>query len=200
MDGEVFLRAFQLDDHLLINKWRNDPEIQKMTCGNFRYVSLEIEKEWVKQVMMDNTKNIYLAICLNDETQTMIGYASINNINYINRVAECGGIVIGEKEYRDGEIKFLVSAKLREFVFDHLNMNRYTSNCLSGYKAPELMMLASGYKLEGIERQAIYKNGRYYDRKIFALLREEYYDYLEKGLYSFNEYLKAIRRLVKENK
>ena len=73
---KIFLRGFQIEDHLLINKWRNDSEIQKLVSTSFKYVSLEIEKEWVKQKMMDNRKDIYLAICLNNASQQMIGYAS----------------------------------------------------------------------------------------------------------------------------
>jgi hypothetical protein len=40
----VYLRAFEPNDYLLINNWRNDRSIQKRTCGNFRYVSTEMEK------------------------------------------------------------------------------------------------------------------------------------------------------------
>lgn len=48
-NNKIFLRGFELEDYILINKWRNDPEIQNLLSGNFRYVSSEIEKEWVKQ-------------------------------------------------------------------------------------------------------------------------------------------------------
>ena len=82
-NNKIFLRGFELEDYILINKWRNDPEIQNLLSGNFRYVSSEIEKEWVKQKMMNNTKELYLAICLAEGGCEMIGYTSINNIDYI---------------------------------------------------------------------------------------------------------------------
>lgn len=198
-NNSVFLRAFEQDDYIVINKWRNDWSIQKSTCGQMRFVSLEMEKKWVLDKMMNNTRDIYLSICINDDSKEMIGYASINNINYVNRTAHGGGIVIGNIKYRDGEIKYEASAMIRAYVFDQLNMNRFTGACLSDNKPSEIMMLASGYKLEGIERQAIYKNGKYYDKMNFSLLREEYYDYLNKGMYSFAEYVKSVKRLLKSN-
>lgn len=41
--------------------------------------------------MMDNRKDIYLAICLNDDSRKMVGYVSVNNIDYLNRTAVGGG-------------------------------------------------------------------------------------------------------------
>ena len=87
MGNSIFLRGFEIEDALLINKWRNDFEIQKLVSTSFKYVSLEIEKEWVKSKMMDNRKDIYLAICLNDDSRKMVGYVSVNNIDYLNRTA-----------------------------------------------------------------------------------------------------------------
>ncbi len=40
----VYLRAFEPDDYRLINKWRNDPEINKYLGGNTFLVSSEREK------------------------------------------------------------------------------------------------------------------------------------------------------------
>lgn len=195
---KIFLRGFQLEDAVLINKWRNDPEIQKLVSSSFRYVSLEIEKEWVRSKMLDNRKDIYLSICLNDDDKQMIGYVSVNNIDYINRSADGGGIVIGEKKYQDGEIKHEVGLKIRELVFDHLNLNRFTGSCLAEHRISRLMMEASGYQLEGVKRQAVFKNGRFHDQLLYALLREDYYDLMDKGQYTLLAFAKRIKDLKKK--
>ena len=198
MKSSIFLRAFEVEDYLLINKWRNDINIQMSTCGTFRYVSSEMEKEWVKSKIMNNKTEVYLAICMNDDSRKMIGYVSINNINYLNRTAHGGGIVIGDKEFRDGEIRYRVGLLIREYVFDWLNMNRFTGACLAHHKESEYMMLATGYICEGVERQAVYKNGKYYDKKVFSILREDYYSLLQDGYYTFPAYVKRIRDLMKK--
>nr|WP_320947271.1 GNAT family protein [Bacteroides intestinalis] len=192
---KIFLRGFQIEDHLLINKWRNDSEIQKLVSTSFKYVSLEIEKEWVKQKMMDNRKDIYLAICLNNASQQMIGYASLNNIDYINRTVMSGGIVIADKQYQDGFIRFEVGVKMRELVFSHLNMNRYTAACISEHFISRVTIEASGFKLEGCRRQAIYKDGSYHDQLCYSLLREEYYKMLEDGQYAVAAYAKRVKQI-----
>lgn len=196
----IYLRAFELNDYVLINQWRNDPEIQRLTSGCMRYVSPEMEKEWVRQKAMNNTKDIYLSICLRDDSNRMIGYTSINDIDYINRSADGGGIVIGDKNYRDGEIRFEVGKKVRELVFDNLNLNRFTGSCLVEHKTSRILMEACGFKSEGVKRQAIYKNGSYHDQEFFALLRDKYYEYLHSGGYAFVAYVGRIKCLKKEHR
>jgi len=194
MGYSIFLRGFEMEDAPLINRWRNNPEIQKLVSTSFKYVSLDIEKEWVKSKMMDNRKDIYLAICLNDDSRKMVGYVSVNNINYLNRTAVGGGIVI-DPLYQDGIIRYEVGMLIRELVFNHLNINRYEGKCLSEHIASRIIMEASGYKLEGICREVIYKDGKYHDQCVYSLLRADYEEWMERGDYSLSVFVKKVRHL-----
>lgn len=202
-NDKIFFRAFTKDDYLLINKWRTDESVQKMTVGPFRYVSLEMEKEWVYGKMMNNTKDIYLAICLKSYPDKMIGYTSLNNIDYINRSASVGGVVIGDLDYRDGDIRHEVGVKTRKYAFDELNLHRLKGTCLSEHKVSSIMMEASGFKLEGVERQAVYKHGVYHDILIYSLLEQEYRELVQAGAYELYNYARRVKRIwqkYKENK
>ena len=181
--GEVvYLRLFEPSDFETTYKWRNDYDIQKMTCGPIRYISKEMEKNWALSKSLDNTHNIYLAICLIENDQ-MIGWYSINNIDFLNRKCHCGGVVIGEKKYRDG-VEFLEAGDMAfQFIINELNMNRITGSCLKEHILSRANMEASYWKLEGIERQAIFKNGKYHDICHYAILRDEYLEHLKNGDY-----------------
>ena len=200
MSEKIYLRAFEPEDYILINKWRHDPEIQKLVGIHYRYISSEMEKEWVRGKMMNNTKDIYLSVCLNDESREMIGYTSINDIDYINRSAFGGGIVIGNRQFQDGEIMREVGSKTLELVFNHLNLNRFSGACLAEHKVSQIMMEAGGFTLEGIQRQAVYKDGSYHDLMYFSLLREEYYQSLQEGqtLIAYAKRVKAIKEKMKK--
>ena len=54
------------------------------------------------------------------------------------------------------------------------------------------MIEACGFQLEGIKRQAVYKNGTYHDQFMFSLLREDYYRLLEEGQYSLRAFARQI--------
>lgn len=195
----IHLRMFKENDYILINKWRHDPEIQHLVSAPYKYVSLEIEKEWVKAKMSNNKSDIYLAICIkeNEDTEKMIGYTSINSIDYINRKAELGGILIGEKKYHNGIVVYNVGLKTLELAFDHLNLNRLSAACLTEHFTSKVQILARGFKLEGTYREAIFKDGTYHDQYTFGILKHEFDSLRLEGYYKFNNYLKVITELSK---
>ena len=197
----IYLRLFEPDDYETTYMWRNNYDIQKMTCGNLRYISKEMEKNWAQKRSLDNTHDIYLAICL-IENDKMIGWYSINDIDYLNRKCHCGGIVIGDKQYRDGVAYREAGDLAFQFIINELNMNRISGTCLREHILSRADMEASYWTLEGIERQAIYKNGTYHDICHYAILREEYFEHLKKGDYNdlTLKIAKAVMRLRKEEK
>ncbi|MDR0981645.1 MAG: GNAT family N-acetyltransferase [Culturomica sp.] len=196
----IFFRAFEENDYLLINQWRNDPKIQALTGKYFRYVSSLMEKEWVKDKMMHNTKDIYLSICLNDESKKMIGYISINDIDYVNRTACQGGLVLGDPIAHDGTIWIESILSILEYNFNHLNMNRVYGNSLVEHKLTRIMCEASFQQMEGVGRQAVYKDGRYHDIYFWGLLREDYFRHKEAGDYEVNAMVKRVIALRKKYK
>jgi RimJ/RimL family protein N-acetyltransferase len=197
----VFFRAFEENDYILINKWRNDTELQAMTGGVFRFVSLEIEKNWVHEKMLNNRTEIYLAICLNDDSKKMIGYLSFNKIDYISGTAECGGLIIGDKNYRDGMIWVECYLFIMNYAFDVLNLNRIYGVCLNEHKLTMTMNLKIMFwNMEGLLRQAVYKNGKYHDLAMLALLREDYLQHKNQGEFEVRAILKRVRKFRKELK
>lgn len=189
--NNIYLRLFEPSDFEQTYQWRNDMSIVESTCGTIRFVSKEIERNWVATKSTSNNRDIYLAICSN-ETNAMIGYISINDIDYINRKCVFGGIVIG-KENETGFAAYIESVQLiLSYVFDQLNMNRISESCLSSHKTSIAQSEAFYFEREGLERESIYKNGKYHDVITFSLLRKDYYYHLSEGDYKFNILVKNL--------
>ena len=60
------------------------------------------------------------------------------------------------------------------------------------------MMEAYGFQLEGLKRQAVYKNGVYHDQLIFSLLRDDYYRLLKEGRYTLINFAKQVEIVRKQ--
>lgn len=193
----IFLRAFELGDHIIINKWRNDPNIQKFTGGLIKFVSSEMEKEWVNNKMMHNDKDLYLAICLNDDTKNMIGYISLNNIDHLNKTADAGGTVIGEKEFQDGYAIFEALKILLDYAFYQLNMNRLTASCLPSHFLAPYSLRAFGFQKEGTMREVIYKHGAYQDMDLYSLLRKDFDEIAEQDGFKIMSIIKRCKNYSK---
>ena len=198
--NSVFLRAFEPDDFILINKWRNDFEVQKNVVGRFRYVSAAREKKWVEYQIENNSTNIYLAICLNDESKRMIGYTSINDIDYVNRKAEMGGIVLAGEGH---SIQNLTDSYqlIFDYVFVDLSLHRLEGVFLSDNKNAILMNRMIGWSFEGVEREAIYKNQKFHSLYRISMLDNDYFDLLNSGGFeekSLRERFRIARKEYKE--
>lgn len=197
MESSIFLRAFEPEDYLLINKWRNDYQLQAYTGGPIRYVSSAMEKEWVTDKMLHNLVDIYWAICLNDESRKMVGYISLNAIDHLSKTADAGGTVIGEKEYRDGFIVFEALLMVLRHAFEELNINRITAHCLPDHPLAPYSLQAFGFQFEGRMREAIYKRGKYRDLLAFSLLRKEYDEVNKIDGYQMMSIIKRCRDYAK---
>lgn len=195
-DFSIYLRAFETDDYRIINKWRNDLEMQRLTCGPIRYVSSEMEKVWVQTKMMNNTAEIYLAIC-SKETNVMIGYTSLVQINYINRSAKIGGMVIGDNNYRDGQALIEANYMILDYAFSELNMHRVYTEYLPEHIMTKYLCESLFYNVEGVSRDAVYKLGRFHDVINIAILKEEFDTHLKNGEYAVNSISKRLIKNIK---
>ena len=199
----IYLRLFEPDDYILTHKWHSDPVIQTTICCPRRIISKEIEKNWVLAKASNNTKDIYLAICWKENDQ-MIGWYSINNIDFQNRCCHMGGVIIGEKEYRDGMAHREAGKLATDYAFNQLNMHKVTGSCLYNHIMSRCSMEASGWHYDGVERDAFFKDGKYHTISRYSILENEYrtfvpfandVDYAKK----ITEISKRIKKELKES-
>jgi RimJ/RimL family protein N-acetyltransferase len=168
----VYLRALELEDSILIHKWRQNINVTHLLSGNFFYVSLEREKKSVENKIFDDSKNIYLGICLK-ENNLLIGYVQINNIDLRNLKAEWGGTLIGETEYLGKGYGEEASKLLLRFLFGQYPINKCYAYCLAEHPATPKLFKKLGFTNDGILRQEIYKDGEFKDLLLFSILKSE---------------------------
>ena len=190
----IYLRLIEPEDLEKTYEWHNDYEIQKMTCGPIRFVSKEIEKNWIMSKTSNNQKDIYLSVCL-IENNTMIGLVSINDIDYVNRKCRFGGIVIGDKKYRDGIAYREANSILKAYVFEQLNMHKLTGACLENHFMSRACMELDGYQKDGILRDEVFKDGKYHNVITYSLLDNDYYQNKTKWA-NLDEYTLALAKTI----
>jgi len=198
MEKTVFFRAFEEEDIDAIYRWRNDDELNKMTVGLNRKICRDDIAKWVRSKMPHNPFEVYWAICANDETKKIIGYTQLTEIHFINSSANFSGILIGDKDYRDGFAWLETYLFIMEYTFERLGLNRLHGSSIIGHKDTNNMGKLLLWTKEGVMRQAVYKNGRFYDVSLSSILKEEYFDNKSKELYEFKAILKRLREIRKK--
>jgi RimJ/RimL family protein N-acetyltransferase len=170
---KIFLRAFEKDDLHLLNQWHNDSEINSLTTGVKRYVSSEYDMKWLEEKMLDNNTQVYCAVCEN-ETKRMIGYTSLNNIDYINRKAFWGGLVIGDKKDRSKGYATSASIEILKYGFCELGLNKICAVWLAEHKTAIFQGKLLGFVEEGWLRQDVFKGNKYHDVLVMSILKTDF--------------------------
>ena len=199
MEKTVFFRTFEEEDLDQIYKWMNDDELKALSIGLNRRMSREECLNWIKNRKDHNQYNYFWAIC-SVKTGKMIGYASLNDVHYINRTAFMGGMMIGDKESASSFALFETMLFQLDFAFNQLNMHRVYESYMADHETSRLIASAFMYKLDGIFRQHLFKNGIYHDEVFCSLMEDEYRSYREQGLYEMKEISKRIVQARKHNR
>ena len=199
MVNTVDFRLFEERDIEFIHKCKNDEQLNKMTVGNFKKFSHEESEQWVRNCMKrDRDDRLFWAVCTNDDERRCIGWVSLVNIDMVNKSAETGAILIGDKNYNDGFAWIESAVFLLKYGFEDLRLNRIYGVCLSEHKMSSQITKVIYMQTEGILRQAVYKNGQYNDLIYSGILRDEYFQRKEHGDYKLMTIIRNLRKVRHE--
>ena len=170
---DIYFRALEINDAELINKLRKIEEMQNLIGGAKRYVSLEREREWVKSLIInDDPSKVYVAIC-EKETNELVGYTSIADIDFRNGSCFWSGIKTASKFSGKG-YGTQTALLVLKYVFEELRMERCIANCLEEHIVAQKMLKKVGFVKEGLMRHYNYKNGGYKNTWLYSILSKEY--------------------------
>ncbi|NCC18147.1 MAG: N-acetyltransferase [Bacteroidia bacterium] len=154
MEINIKFRAFKLGDELFVNKLREDEDRENKVGGMKRYVSVDREAKWIHDIIMnDNQETIYLAITQLD-SDDIIGYTSISDIDYRNGTCFWSGIKLS-RQYSGKGYGVQVALLIVKYVFEELRMVRCIGMCQEDHLIALNLMLKVGYIKEGLMRKRI---------------------------------------------
>ena len=139
----------------------------------------------------------FWAVCTNDEEKRIVGWVSLSQIDKTNQNACFHGIVIGDSDYHDGLAWIESYLFVYNYCFEVLGLNRVYGESLVGHKQSNIIGKIFYAQQEGIKRQAVFKNGRFYDVSFSALLKEEYLEHKQKGDFEMLAVIKRIKSAKK---
>lgn len=127
------------------------------------------QKKWLEQ-LSENTHCPRNLILIGYYLGVNIGCFKLANIDWQNRKAEAGwdiyallrGRGYGKKIVKDGV----------ELCFTHLNLRRLSAEILVTNEASLKCAEYAGFKIEGVQKKTIFKNGEYVDNLLLGILRD----------------------------
>ena len=150
----------------MVREWRMRPDI---THGMYTdpVISPEEQIAWFERIKDDETQ-IYWIVYKDEKP---IGLASLVEIDRRHKKCKSGAYIAEDKSF---ESVIALENGIFKAAFDILGLNRVEEDVLSNNMRVVKLHEMEGMTKEGILREAIYKNGEYYDVYIFSMLKDEW--------------------------
>jgi len=163
------------EDLSKIQGWLNDPDVTYFMM----YGQLPTNKDQARAIIseqVNSSRNVVFMVRVDngESPAEIVGFAGLYDISLTARRAEFR-IMIGEKSYWGKGLGTEVTEMLTFYGFDRLNLNRIFLGVVSDNAGAVKAYKKAGYVEEGVLRQDVYRNSRYYDDVRMAILREDYY-------------------------
>jgi len=167
----ILLRKPNLNDVNDLYKIKNNKKTSKLLGGQTRdYTKVDIEN-WIQYHNHREDEEIF--VIHEKINNIIIGHGGFYKIDYINKSAEYA-ILIGNNNFLGKGIGSHVTALLLKYGFEQLALNRISLSLLNENIAAYNLYSKIGFKREGCLKKSIWKNNKYYDEIIMAILKCEY--------------------------
>ena len=168
---QVLLRAIEPSDLSLLQRWANDPSIQKMLGGWHFPTSMMDQEAWRKSLSCQSTDQRF---AIETRELGLIGMANLVSIDWKNRTA-FHGMLLGETAARRKGYGIDTIMSLMRYAFDELGLMRLDTDIIE-YNKPSLNVYVEkcGWQVEGKRKDWYYRNGRRWDKIIVGMTHGRY--------------------------
>jgi RimJ/RimL family protein N-acetyltransferase len=169
----LILRDYTLDDWPAVNAYTSDPRVvQYMSFGPTTPEQTREHLQWSIAAAAEQPRSLYeLAVVLRAE-QRLIGTATLQVDSRERRQAHFSYLF--HRDYWGQGYATEAMRRLIHFGFTELHLHRVADNCNARNLASARVMEKLGMRREGHLRETIWKNGRWYDEYLYAILAHEW--------------------------
>lgn len=141
---------------------------------------LPLIKSWLTPEMIDlletddliDQRKPFLIIMIHDENDKKAGFFNVFNIDFRNLKCEIGMVIGNPTNHRVKTIDAL--NQILDILFNGEGMNRIYIKSLSRNIRAIKRAKSVGFSIEGIEREAVFKNDHFEDVTVLALLKNNF--------------------------
>ncbi|TAE57791.1 MAG: N-acetyltransferase [Oscillatoriales cyanobacterium] len=170
----LLLRKITLNDASDMFEYASNPEVSEYTMWS-THTSIEDTKYFLKSLTkMYKRKELVDWGIVHKAEKKFIGTCGYVEWSMTHSRAEIG-YALSARYWREGYMSEAVNAII-EFGFREMLLNRIVGRCEVNNIASARVMEKVGMQLEGILRQQLFVKGRYWDLKIYSILREEFFN------------------------
>lgn len=175
---KVYLDSYLDGDGENFAEWQWDNDFINGICEDVAHPYRAQEWEAMFADGADSNENIMFSIRSIADEQ-LIGFVGLSNLRLRAQRGELG---IGIPQVKDRHLGYGKEALtlILEYAFNHLNLHKVTLNVYAFNTAAIKAYEAVGFIKEGVNREALPKDGQWYDEYQYGLLASEWRDLKQK--------------------
>jgi len=173
---KIFFRAVERTDLKLLADWTNDPDISHLVGGWSFPVSMAQQEEWYLQ-SLKNAGTQRLIVESSDKSEGVIGLTGLWHIDWHNSNA-LSALKLGPQTARGKGYGTDAILTMMRYAFFDVGLHRLWGMILPHNLASYRTYVEKcGWKVEGLLRQNVFRDGRFYDQYRVGVLRDEVLDH-----------------------
>lgn len=155
------------DDVDRLVELKNNKTAARLLGGNTPTYTRESISKWVND---HNAKDDeYLLVVVDMVRNTIIGHVGLYDIDTIAGKAEYG-ILLADDESRGKGYGTKCTKTMVDFAFKTFKLHKVTAEVIEENKASEAMLKKCGFAIDGVLRDHVFKNDRYYNVLTMSIL------------------------------
>lgn len=166
--SQVILRPVEECDLELMMKWRNSARDYFLDDS---LMTIENQESWFRNYLQNSTDKFFI---IQTPDGRCVGTVCLYHLDFENRSAEIGRLIIGEKAFLGKGYAFDACRTLISYSFDELNLNRIYLYVFETNQRAISLYEGLGFVREGVLREAVLRNGKRLNILIMSVLRREF--------------------------
>lgn len=167
----INLRPQRKEDAEFIAKYQQDPDVMENYFGSYTIPTLrEFAERWYDHMTTDK---VDYSFTIENKQGEFIGSCHTMDMNVRNGITYIA-IFIGHPDYRSKGYGTEALKLLLNFFFNEIGLRKVKLNVFSFNKRAIRCYEKSGFKLEGINKQELYRYGEYHDGFAMAITRDDF--------------------------
>ena len=167
---KVIIRSMQKSDLPMVVQWKNDSEIGLMVRGTILQTNINTETRRFEKSQRDFDS---IRLTIDQRDGKPIGFIVISELDKLNQKANLG-MLIGEKSLWDKGYGTDSLVTLINYLFNDMELNRIGLEVFDYNIRAQKLYEKLGFVKEGIQRQGLFRDGKYSNVIFMGLLKDEY--------------------------
>lgn len=167
---KILLRPYISADALLFCRGENDPEVRETLFLAFPINVDQIHERIQSQIKAQNAVVFSIA---DKTTQAAVGQTAFFRIDPISRSAIFYLAILDKTRWSQG-LGSEATRLMIEYGFNTLNLHRIQLHVFKNNRPAIRIYEKTGFKTEGLLREAMYQHGKYCDFLVMGCLKDEW--------------------------